>query len=260
VGEGTKGCRLIIKPFIRFLDGDNRKIQNNDKNKRIFDGFNLNKDVNVVTGDPQCRVCKNRLDGNPILDSNKLNGSQSYFYEPTVRRKEDGKHEITSVHEEIASKPSFNAVEIPLHSIDIETIRNIMGPTTLDKVAVCEDGKPCVQIFIVTYDVTVDGNTARKKRIYISPIIDLSDDIEKVRNILGWLKVVYNFLLVFAALISIYLLIISYSRLYSCFQYFILGNIDRNVARLAWDTVYLFRHPFNTQARNQLVYQRLYID
>jgi len=84
--------------------------------------------------------------------------------------------------------------------------------------------------------------------------------IDKVRDIVYWLEIIYQVLSIFFILSLIYILFIILPRLNALLQYFVLGKNDKTTARLAWDTIYFFRHPFDQGSRQQLVYQALYMD
>ena len=259
VGDGKRKCEYKCIPKIHFEKGSWVRIKNQQKYEEILQ-MELDEPINVLMGEDQCYVCKRRISGNNTLDQKTLVDHTASCSTPTLKRREDGSLEITGTTASIVNTFQITHVEIDLEHLDNEFLHTIL-PKQIIEVVGNKNGKPFVQIYVVKYEAeSKEGVKSVKKRIVFSPIVDISDDIEKIRIAHYWLKMVYWGVLTLAAILFVYLFINNFGRFYACFQYFILSNRDRNIARLAWDTVYFLRHPLNTQARNQLVYQALYMD
>jgi len=261
-GDGINNCKYDCVHNIHFKEGSWVKIRNKEEYK--FLGLDLSQDINVFIGPELCYVCKSYISGNSELDFSKLTDDYSSCPYPILERRQDRSLYISRVNEDedhVKKRIIFKKEEkkIDLKDLDNEFLETILNKTMIEKVGIL-NGKPYVQVFIVKYSIGEGANYAEKKRIVIHPIVDLWDDIEKIRKFNNNVDKIYYTFLVLASIIAIYLLIVNFRRIYACFQYFILSNRDRNIARLAWDTIYFFRHPLNAQARNQLVYQALYMD
>jgi len=116
-----------------------------------------------------------------------------------------------------------------------------------------------LRVYLVTYRIFADGKSAMRRRIVIVPTFDVSDRFETLDAVIGWLNWFFYFSLFVGGLSGILLLLILHQRIYACFMYFICGSNDRIYAEKAWDTLYFFRYPLDSQARSQKIYEILYL-
>eukprot|EP01091_Cochliopodium_minus_P002705 TRINITY_DN1255_c0_g1_i1.p1 TRINITY_DN1255_c0_g1~~TRINITY_DN1255_c0_g1_i1.p1 ORF type:complete len:909 (+),score=243.64 TRINITY_DN1255_c0_g1_i1:59-2785(+) len=252
-------CKYPKLPHIYFKEGLNHTLPNTPENRDLFD-IDLTQEINVYESGQQCVVCKTKISGTPDLSEKDLT-DHGAFYPYPVLEKINKKYQITRIqYFNVRDVRVEKIVEIDSSKISKDVLNRIIPRSIYERLGNCRPNEPCIKVYVVSYRAEEDGNTDLKKRIVYTPIMNVELYIDKVRDIVYWLEIIYQVLTVFFVLAVIYLLFVLLPRLYACFQYFILGKNDKNNARLAWDTIYYFRHPFDTQSRNQLTYQALYMD
>ena len=255
---------------IAFNKGDPVTLPDTPAVGEAFKNYFTNREfesINVFRfTEPVCYVCRKRINGSDTFDLRELDDHSAFVARPKMGERRNGMVNIEDIEVEknLPTEPVIEAT-IGVTKPYGQNISHIKIDDATYKFFVPRDfkgmcvGKCEVKLFLVKYETNHEDVKVTKRRIVVVPIFDLSDTIETFNNFVQVLKYFQVALFVFGFLFTVYLIIALQQRLYACFQYFILGSVNRVYAEKAWDTLYFFRYPLDSRARAQAVYQSLYL-